>query len=201
MSATSRVESAVRDINGVPVVPAYLARELARELCASQLREQKLREALSDIMLEHANTSREVRETGNSDGLYMRPVLYLKVHEALSLQTDDSLASKLERDNDSLRAELERLRDIVGDEDVKCIDAVLAGDSDTGKYCQCWLCLNTGPNGECEKCGKPPSPERLKGEDELLKDDRRFEDSECERDAERERAIGDIKLDIQDGDL
>lgn len=38
-------------------------------------------------------------------------------------------------------------------------------------------------------------------EDELLDDDRRFEDSESERDAERERAKGDIKLDIQDADL
>ncbi len=33
------------------------------------------------------------------------------------------------------------------------------------EYCQCWLCLNTGPNGECVKCGKPPSPERLAGEE------------------------------------
>lgn len=30
------------------------------------------------------------------------------------------------------------------------------------KYCECWMCLNSGPNGECERCGKPPSPERLK---------------------------------------
>lgn len=36
---------------------------------------------------------------------------------------------------------------------------------------------------------------------ELLDDDRRFEDSESERDAERERAKGDIALDIQDADL
>ena len=28
-------------------------------------------------------------------------------------------------------------------------------------FCKCWFCLNTGPNGECEKCGLPPSPERL----------------------------------------
>jgi hypothetical protein len=38
-------------------------------------------------------------------------------------------------------------------------------------------------------------------DDELLDDDRRFEDSQAERDVERERAIGDIKLDIQDADL
>jgi hypothetical protein len=31
------------------------------------------------------------------------------------------------------------------------------------KFCECMFCLNTGPNGECEHCGLPPSPERLNG--------------------------------------
>ncbi len=29
------------------------------------------------------------------------------------------------------------------------------------RYCNCWFCLNTGPKGECENCGLPPSPQRL----------------------------------------
>ena len=24
-----------------------------------------------------------------------------------------------------------------------------------GHYCICWFSVNTGPNGQCEKCGKP----------------------------------------------
>ena len=30
-----------------------------------------------------------------------------------------------------------------------------------GDYCKCWFCLNTGANGECENCGKPPAPDVL----------------------------------------
>src|SRR4051812_43056237 len=30
----------------------------------------------------------------------------------------------------------------------------------TGPFCLCWFSLNTGPNGECERCGLIPSPAR-----------------------------------------
>lgn len=29
------------------------------------------------------------------------------------------------------------------------------------RYCECWFCLNTGPNGACEMCGLLPSPARM----------------------------------------
>lgn len=45
-------------------------------------------------------------------------------------------------------------------------DGKPVGKPEPSAYCECWFSLNTGPNGECEKCGKPPSPERLKEAEE-----------------------------------
>ncbi len=37
-------------------------------------------------------------------------------------------------------------------------------------YCDCWLCDNTGPQGQCIKCGRMPSPDRHATKEKLSGD-------------------------------